>query len=130
MDFQRLCKEVEGALTHGPESIFDLADTGDNDDLSARGKPLDFAQDFEAVDARHADVGDDDIDAFLLEDLQTLVPTFGQVDMMSPITQVILQALPDVGIIVDDEDGHRNGNTRSSHNAIAEVRGLPCPRLP
>ena len=92
---------VEGAELHGGDRGFHRLGGGKHDDLRGRRVFLDLLQDLEAVEARHQDVEQDDIERPLLDQLERLDARGSQEGLVA-VLEHHPQGLADARLVVND----------------------------
>jgi sirohydrochlorin ferrochelatase len=116
---------------------------GREDDPHRLGMQLAHAGEHrDAVDARHAEVGDDDVEALLGDELERSLATEREADV--PTGRAALErfseAAEDARVVVDEEDAQRtgargtrvrreNGRERAAHTRRVIGRGVARLRL-
>ena len=106
-----LGEEVVGAVLHRLHRFLDGAEGGEEDDVDVGRDRLGRAQQLEAGEARHLEVGDDEVDAAGLEALERGAAVGGEHDAVALARQRALEALAQPGIVVGDQQrgGLRHG---------------------
>ena len=96
--------EVERAALERLDGGVDRAVRGDEDD-GKLGLDLERAlEERHAVDLRHLEIGDDEVDVVLAEEMQTLLAVLGGQDVVAVARELRGEDLPQVRLVVDDED--------------------------
>ena len=90
-------------IAHALDEVF-LPRQEDDGDALERGIPLDLAAEREAVDVRHEDVADDDVDATPAEPRERLTPVRRLEDLGARLAEQAGEEPEHGGVIVDDED--------------------------
>ena len=106
-----LGEEVVGAVLHGLDGFLHRAERGQEDDVQVGRDGLGRAQQLEAGEPRHLEVGDDEVDAAALHALQRGASVGGQQHAVALARQRALEALAQAGIVVGDQQrgGIRHG---------------------
>ncbi len=105
LEVDRLGDEVVGAQAHGLDRAVDAAVGGHEDDGDGDAFLLHGLHELEAVQARHAQVADDDAVVVLAEGLEGLAAVTGGVDRdLEVVFQELLEGVSLLLVIVDDQD--------------------------
>ena len=121
-DLERLDQEVARAGVHRPHGVRDLGAAAHRDDRRARRVHARGGQDLEAVDVRHADVGEDQVEAFFLQ-ARVAADAVHRDNFMTRGPQNAAQA-PAEGVFVVAEQnlshvGHPRGEARSDASQVS-----------
>ena len=154
---ERLREEVVGALPDGVHGGLDRPVGGHHDDLGLRGDALGGAQHLHPVDARHAEIRQDDVERLSLDPLHRHRAVLRLLDRVPRLPEHDRGGRAHVLLVVDDEDlagrgnaagrreapsvrlgGHAAGDLiqgrapspRWARRAAAAGCGTPSPRLP
>ena len=103
---ERLLDVVVGAALDGGDRGLDVAVAGDDDDRQVGVRLLDDVEHLQAVEAAalQPDVQDDELRAPLLHRLQRLIRIAGKTRAVAVVLQEPGDHLPDVRLVVDDQD--------------------------
>ena len=118
---------MEGAGLHGLHGRLDGAEGGEDDDLDLGVQLADLLHDLQPVHAGHADIGEDQIRPFLLEQLQPLLAARRREDGIAFLGEIVFQDAPQALVVVDDQDLDPLHDWRlpSSGRVIAKVVPFP-----
>ena len=126
----RLLEVVVGAVLHGIHGRLHRSEAGDHQDRQPGVDRLGELQDLQSVHARHPQIGDQEVDAALLQMLDP-AGTRGEGDDVVPVLaqrQLDAPAVPLV--IVDDDDlPLRPGHSSLLRRVSVHPRGAPARRL-
>ena len=100
-----LLQEIEGAGPHGFDGHGHVAMAGDEDDLGGQGALADGAQEVEAGQAGHADIGEDDVGPDIVEHGQGLGGVGGDMGGEAGEAEPLFEGGAHHFFVVDDEDG-------------------------
>ena len=100
---ERLGREVVGAVLHRLHGFLDGAEGGQQDHVDVRHDRLGGPQELEPGEARHPEVGDDEVDAAGLNPFQRRSPVRGEHHPIAFAGQGALEALPQAGVVIGDE---------------------------
>jgi hypothetical protein len=110
---ERLGEEVVGAVLHRLHGLLHRPERGQQDDVHVGRDGLGRPQQLEPGQARHLEVGDDEVDPAGLEALEGRAPVGGEHDPVALARQRALEALAQSGVVVGDEqrgEGLRHGS--------------------
>jgi hypothetical protein len=108
-EVERLGDVVERAVFERLDRGLDGAVRGDEDEREARLVGLDPAQQAHAVDHRHLEVADHEVEQLVLELRDRRGPVLRGVDLVAHALEVGRQHLPDGRLVVDDQDAPAHG---------------------
>ena len=110
VELEGLGDVVVGAQLHGLDRRFGRRERGHHEDHGAGRVLLRGAQDGDAVDLPHAQVGDDEVERFALDDLHGLLAALGDRDLVTGLPQHDREELSHAPFVVDDKyPGVRHG---------------------
>ena len=101
---ERLGQVVAGAEAHRLHRAFGGRKRRDHDAEDVLVDPLGGAQDLDAADVGHLDVGDQDVDRFLLERGDRALAVLGEQHLVALAPQEDGEHLPHRSLVVHDED--------------------------
>ncbi|OGL00334.1 MAG: hypothetical protein A3E31_01655 [Candidatus Rokubacteria bacterium RIFCSPHIGHO2_12_FULL_73_22] len=111
---ERLGEEVVRAVLHGPHGLLDGAERGQEDHVHVRGDRLGRAQHLDAGEAGHLEVGEHQVDPAAAQALQRRVAVGGQHHAVALARERALEALPQPGVVVGDQQRRGLRHSRSS----------------
>lgn len=121
--FQGLDQVVGGAQTQGFHRIAHHAGSGKHDDRRFRSGLADAADQFEAVDLRHAQIANDQVRLFAFEDLQALQTVEGLQHLEVAVFQVGGEAFAHHLVVIDDQQRGTDFMHGSSRQTAPETVG-------
>ncbi len=101
---ERLLHEVDGAELHGLDRRVDRAEAGHHDERRVDAHVAELAQDVDAREPRHPHVGQDDVEAVALRQLESLFAGRDRLHGVAGGAQHAAGALAHARIVVDEED--------------------------
>jgi hypothetical protein len=104
LDGAGLREDAEGALAHERHGVLDAAVAGEDDDDGLGSDAAHLSEDLESVSAGHPEVADDQGDGPTFEKIDTLVAAAHGLGLVARGLERGPQELPDVLLVVDDED--------------------------
>ena len=99
----RLGDKIRGIQLQRLDSQFHFAVAGDDNHLGVRAHGLDAPQDLYSVQARHLNVGQDDLRSFLLKQLDPPFPVYGNGQGVAGIPQGNSQQFPDPFLVINQQ---------------------------
>jgi hypothetical protein len=112
-----LGQEVVGTVLHRLDRFLDGAEGGEEDDVDIGRDGLGRAQQLQAGEPRHLEIGHDEIDAAALEPFQRRPPVGGEHDAVALAAHRALEALPESEIVVGNEQRGRLRQRRAPSEA-------------
>jgi len=110
------------------EQVFDIVVGTDDDDWLFRHKAPYLAAHGESADARHLDVGDDDVRAFLLEQSQAFLTVTGDMQLAHPGLENHRQLFACLLVILHVEECYRLKNIQRLHVHLDQFPFVLSPR--
>jgi hypothetical protein len=116
---------ILGPLLHGSDGAMDRGERRHHDEDGTMQGALRLLHERDAVEARHLEVGEDDVRRKLLQLSERLEAVGGRLDSIALVAQNLAQCGAGVGLVVDDENAVARGHPDKIPRHGTDVQSRP-----